>query len=85
MTQLNVKFERQMMAQYARGTLTSARELRTMQRELETTTDPSKTHILELGITLLAQEITLRKRRLAQWKSDPCGMPEDIFSQVSEV
>lgn len=37
-----------------------------------------------LGKALLGQEIDLRRRRLEQWKKDPCGMPEDKFASVKD-
>ena len=85
MTHLNRNFERQMMIVYARGALELSREIRKRKKQLEVEIDPTKREILALGIKLDESELTLRKRRLAQWKKDPCGKPEDLFESVSQV
>ena len=70
---------------YAKGTRSLCKDRRDLRRNLEEEADDRKKAIIRKGIELLDQEITLRKRRLAQWKSDPEGVPEDIFASVNEV
>lgn len=80
-----MKSERQIMVFFARGILELSREIRRRKKLLEGETNLTKREILALGIMLDESELALRKRRLGQWKRDPCGNPENIFESVSQV
>jgi hypothetical protein len=84
MTYINKTTERKLMLFYVKGTRNLCKERRAMKRKYAEETSPNERDKLEFGIRIIGQEIELRKRRILQWKKDPCGSPENIFASVSD-